>query len=164
MILFTFVIVSVIMPSSSSSSFDLDDDDDMSSDHGRINHPSKKLECRHYNDTMEECGSNGRGCNKTVTCESRGTDPNPACFILWESKVTTRTDPSTGNTVEEYGDPVIKLKGCWSGHSASACSETSDCVERRKFAKKDLFFCCCRGDLCNNDFTHEPTDDNYTSG
>lgn len=160
-ILFTFMmIIAVIMPPSlaNSHSYDNEDDEDLSSDQNNLAGPLKKVDCHHFNESSEDCGLNGLGCNKTVTCEARASEPDPACFILWENRKISKTDTSTGEITEEFAGPVIKLKGCWSGHSALYCSETSKCVEKRKKAKKDLFFCCCRGHLCNDDFTHDPTE------
>lgn len=162
--LFTLVVItSAIMPSSCSSFPSVvPDEDDSTLDQPDYAQPTKKVECHHFNESAGECSTSGQGCNVTVTCESRESEPNPACFILWESKKIMETDPSTGKTIEKFGGPLIKLKGCWNGHSAIVCSETSECIEHRKNAKKDLFFCCCRGDYCNNDFTHKPMDEPYS--
>lgn len=151
------------MPPASSTSADIDEED-LSYDPLVSGHSPKKVECHFFNESMGNCPQNGRGCNKTVTCKSSGSEPNPACFILWENKRMMWTDPSTGKSVEEFGRTVIKLKGCWNGHSATSCSEASECIERRKSAKKDLFFCCCRGDYCNNEFSHLPVDDDLDIG
>lgn len=156
--------MNAIMPSHSSSSFDLDEED-LSEDHstdGKSNHATKKMECHHFNQTSD-CAKDG-GCSETVTCESRESEPDPACFILWENKRVRRTVSATGEAIDDIGEPVIKLKGCWSGHSAKQCSNTPECIEHRKKATKDLFFCCCRGDLCNTQFKHVFSDDSYASG
>ena len=37
------------------------------------------------------------------------------------------------------------------------CYNQHRCVEKREGPVKEMFFCCCEGDMCNREFTWEPT-------
>jgi len=93
--------------------------------------------CMYYNETM--CNEAGEGCNTTQVCEQNETDKRNHCYVLWQNN-------SDGITV--------KMKGCWLNHAA--CYDKPKCVETREDPKKNLLFCCCEGDMCNQDMDHVP--------
>lgn len=56
------------------------------------------------------------------------------------------------------GSLAVKLKGCWIG-STDGCHEEARCVEKKKDPKKNLMFCCCSGDFCNQEMHHDPQEE-----
>jgi len=103
--------------------------------------------CHFYNETACNKGIVGDKCNGTEHCPvHQDSSHDPLCYVLWEAN--PRLD----------GNRVVKLKGCWVG-SADQCHDRDRCVEHRKKAKRDLFFCCCSGNLCNGEVIHNPAVD-----
>lgn len=103
----------------------------------------KPMRCDYYNRT--ECLSTGRGCgDEPRLCPYiEGNDSKSTlCYALWQNT------SSSGLQTE--------FKGCWVG-STKDCAHKSNCIENRKETKKQLFFCCCDGDLCNTNITHIPS-------
>lgn len=47
------------------------------------------------------------------------------------------------------------LQGCFLNNVD--CFNKDECVEKSEVPKKDLMFCCCEGDMCNQNFTWDPT-------
>ncbi|XP_054155635.1 activin receptor type-2A-like [Oppia nitens] len=104
---------------------------------------TSNMRCASYNRT--KCERTGRGCGgEPEHCRAPdGNDRLPTlCFALWQNS-------SDRGLVPEF-------KGCWVG-SAKDCVHQSQCIENRREAKKQLYFCCCEGDLCNTDTFHIPT-------
>ncbi|GAB6032062.1 hypothetical protein CHUAL_010428 [Chamberlinius hualienensis] len=99
--------------------------------------PPTTSRCEYYNET--QCNQTGEGCNSTQTCEVVEADKRSHCYVLWQNN-------SNGFT--------IKMKGCWLNHVA--CYDKRECVETREEPKKQLYFCCCEGDLCNRNMSYEP--------
>jgi len=103
--------------------------------------------CHFYNETACNRGILGDKCNGTEHCPLHpDSSHDPLCYVLWEA------NPGPD------GNRVVKLKGCWVGN-ADQCHDRERCVEHRKKAKRDLFFCCCSGNLCNGEVIHDPTID-----
>jgi hypothetical protein len=49
---------------------------------------------------------------------------------------------------------VLYSQGCFLNNIG--CYDQPKCVETREEPKKALMFCCCEGDMCNQNFTWEP--------
>ncbi|KAI1280684.1 Activin receptor type-2A [Halotydeus destructor] len=93
--------------------------------------------CHFYN--ASSCEKSGQNCNGTEICEVEAFR-EAQCYALWSN---------VNGTIK------VTFKGCWKGTPAECSGER--CVERRKNAKKNLYFCCCKGELCNADMLHDPT-------
>lgn len=89
--------------------------------------------CHYYNETVCPGIEN---CNEVLYC-SEGTS---GCYVLWSNS----TD----------GNLTVKLKGCFLTNGD--CLEQK-CIERDIKRNRDLLFCCCKGDFCNEEFYWQPT-------
>jgi hypothetical protein len=107
----------------------------------------KIMRCDYYN--RSKCLATGKGCGeyKEVCKPPDGNEKTTLCYALWH------------NTTDKGFVP--EFKGCWVG-SHKDCNDKSKCIENRKETKKQLFFCCCEGDLCNTNITHIPLSQNIT--
>ena len=105
---------------------------------------SQVLTCHTYNDLGCERDASGN-CRSSESCHQPDVSHPQLCYILWEKNGTT-------------GMPEIRKGGCWVG-SADGCHARDRCVERRKKPRRDLFFCCCSGHLCNGQADHDPVED-----
>ncbi|PSN46089.1 Activin receptor type-2B [Blattella germanica] len=94
--------------------------------------------CEYYNDTL--CQETEEHCFKIQDCEQPEPEKRNHCFVLWQN--------------DSVGKPYIKLKGCFLNNIG--CYDQPKCVEKREEPKKSLMFCCCEGDMCNQNFTWEP--------
>ncbi|KAJ1520821.1 hypothetical protein ONE63_003912 [Megalurothrips usitatus] len=94
--------------------------------------------CEFHNETL--CQEGEGVCNGTQECNN---DENKRhhCYVLWQNN--------------SKGLPYVKLKGCFLNNME--CYDQPRCVEKREGPEKDMFFCCCEGDMCNREFTWEPT-------
>ncbi|XP_072759154.1 activin receptor type-2A [Anoplolepis gracilipes] len=93
--------------------------------------------CEFYNETM--CAES-KNCSEREECVVHDPDKRNHCYVLW----------SINNTTNE---PVVKLKGCFL--DSSDCYNKSQCIEDTP-KKKDLHFCCCDRDVCNQNFSSNP--------
>jgi bone morphogenetic protein receptor type-2 len=50
--------------------------------------------------------------------------------------------------VGKNGNPIISSQGCW--EHANDCNQ-SECLG--SLTSQNVFFCCCNGDMCNNNLT-----------
>ncbi|XP_066993322.1 activin receptor type-2A isoform X2 [Anabrus simplex] len=95
-------------------------------------------QCEFYNDTS--CNKEPKqSCYKVEKCDPPEPDKRNHCYVLWQN--------------DSMGKPYIKLKGCFVNNIE--CYDQRKCVENRE-PKKELLFCCCEGDMCNQNFTWEP--------
>lgn len=101
-------------------------------------------QCEFYNVTL--CSStdeNGRKnqCDEPEICESSDTKRNN-CYVLW--------------TTDANGNPLVQLKGCFL--SSDSCYNPQNCIAGSKTIKEntDYYYCCCEGNMCNNNFTYIP--------
>lgn len=83
--------------------------------------------CEFYN------GTTGR-----EECTVQNPDKRNHCYVLW----------SLDNVTKET---VIKLKGCFL--DSNDCYDKPDCIEDNRERKNDLYFCCCDGNMCNQNFS-----------
>lgn len=110
--------------------------------------PRSHLTCHSYNDS--DCALDASGnCRGSETCQQPDISHPQLCYILWAKNLTT-------------GQVQIRKGGCWVG-SADGCHARDRCVERRKKPRRDLFFCCCSGHLCNGQADHDPAVDQQES-
>lgn len=99
--------------------------------------------CEFYNETICADSPGENGCNQREECPDRH-DPEKRthCFVLWHYNNATRK-------------MTVKMKGCFLNNVD--CFDKEQCVEKSETPKKDLMFCCCEGDMCNQNFTWDPT-------
>ncbi|XP_012533015.1 activin receptor type-2A [Monomorium pharaonis] len=95
--------------------------------------------CEFYNDTM--CAENEQDCSKQEECAQHDPDKRSHCYVLWTMNSTTK-------------ETIIKLKGCFLDNND--CYGKPLCVENSMERKNDLFFCCCDGNMCNQNFSWIP--------
>ena len=126
---------------------------------------SRDKVCHFYNKTACSLGITGEKCSGTEIC-SRPTDTSShdvLCYVLWSSNKTSITDGVIAGNVNERNqteEQDVLFKGCWLG-KASECAKETTCVEKRKAhrVKKDLLFCCCSGNHCNEKAIHDPQEE-----
>ncbi|CAG9823217.1 unnamed protein product [Phaedon cochleariae] len=90
--------------------------------------------CEYYNSTCKE----QEGCMDEVECAHDGH--HTGCFVLW--------------SIKEDGATDVFLKGCFT--SSEQCSDNEKCVEKTFSPKKNLLFCCCKGNRCNKNYSWDP--------
>ncbi|XP_066600367.1 activin receptor type-2B [Prorops nasuta] len=95
--------------------------------------------CEFYNETS--CLEAKEGCTEREECDPPEPNKRNHCYVVW------RLDNETKKS-------VIQLKGCFL--DAAECYDQADCVERNPDTKNGLLFCCCDGDMCNQNFTWRP--------
>ncbi|XP_032690994.1 activin receptor type-2A [Odontomachus brunneus] len=94
--------------------------------------------CEFYNETM--CAESQIGCSGKEECVIHDPDKRNHCYVLWQIDNVTKKS-------------IIKLKGCFL--DSNDCYNKPKCIENTE-RRKDLFFCCCDGNMCNEDFSFEP--------
>ncbi|XP_071444797.1 activin receptor type-2A isoform X1 [Hetaerina americana] len=102
-------------------------------------HAITTTRCEYYNATL--CQTSRQGCNETQECAQTEPDKRNHCYVLWQNS--------------SDGKPYIKLKGCFLDNIS--CYDQQQCIEKREEPMKQLMFCCCEGDMCNSNFTWEPS-------
>lgn len=96
----------------------------------------KPITCECYNATLpEQCSK-----DKRIQCESTDHDKPSHCFVLW----------STNN---QTGAVSVSMKGCFT--YSSVCNQT-ECVDSANSLRQDYNFCCCKGDMCNQEHKWVP--------
>ncbi|XP_031440522.1 activin receptor type-2A isoform X2 [Clupea harengus] len=76
--------------------------------------------------------------NRTAVKQCVGEkDKRVHCYATWKN---------SSGTVELY------KQGCWLDDIS--CYDSTECVERKEV--KDVFFCCCEGNMCNEKFYYNP--------
>ncbi|KAB0802920.1 hypothetical protein PPYR_05106 [Photinus pyralis] len=98
--------------------------------------------CEFYNQTMcnEANGDGGRSCTREEECEAQGDGKRSHCYVVWKG--------------DENGNLNLTLKGCFLNNED--CYNKTACVERAQKPKNSYLFCCCEGNMCNQNFTWEP--------
>ncbi|XP_014232014.1 activin receptor type-2B [Trichogramma pretiosum] len=106
-----------------------------------IEHDVKGSEtCEFFNETMCN-GEYKDGCSDIERCTPQEPGKRNHCYVLWQYDRVTQNS-------------TIKLKGCFL--DSKECYDKERCVEKSADRKKQLFFCCCEGDMCNRDFSWDP--------
>ncbi|KAF7408234.1 hypothetical protein HZH66_002771 [Vespula vulgaris] len=95
--------------------------------------------CEFYNETM--CTESQQGCSGKEECGPHDPDKRNHCYVLWYIDSVTKKS-------------IIKLKGCFL--DSKECYDKPKCVEENADRQKKLFFCCCDGNMCNQNFTWDP--------
>ncbi|XP_043286435.1 activin receptor type-2A-like [Venturia canescens] len=95
--------------------------------------------CEFYNETM--CTESQQGCPEREECIPHDPDKRNHCYVLWQFDNTNKKS-------------TIKLKGCFLDNKE--CYDKPRCVEKNADRKKKLFYCCCDGNMCNQNFTWDP--------
>ncbi|XP_058804679.1 activin receptor type-2A [Phymastichus coffea] len=96
--------------------------------------------CQFYNETM--CGGEFReDCVEREQCGPHDPDKRNHCYVLWQYDSITHKS-------------TIKLKGCFL--DSKECYDKQHCVEKNADRKKQHFFCCCDGNMCNKNFSWDP--------
>ncbi|XP_018340084.1 PREDICTED: activin receptor type-2A [Trachymyrmex septentrionalis] len=95
--------------------------------------------CEFYNDTM--CAENEQECSGREECILHDPDKRNHCYVLWTLNSTTK-------------ETIIKLKGCFLDNND--CYGKPLCVENNMERKNEFFFCCCEGNMCNQNFSWVP--------
>ncbi|XP_076356622.1 activin receptor type-2A-like isoform X3 [Tachypleus tridentatus] len=98
---------------------------------------SNLMRCEYYNETVCKNSRFSVGCSGTKDCKSLTPDKGNQCYVLWQKS-------SHGFS--------IKQKGCWVGSKLNDISG-SRCTETQKDPDISLLFCCCEGDMCNENMT-----------
>ncbi|XP_058788645.1 activin receptor type-2A-like isoform X2 [Phymastichus coffea] len=94
--------------------------------------------CESYN--AATCDkSNKKDCFTQEKCGSITSDQHNHCFTLWEYNF--------GTDISE-----VQMKGCFLNNKD--CYEKSHCVVKNKESTKQLYFCCCNGQMCNKNITY----------
>lgn len=95
--------------------------------------------CEYYNGTCNGAGQSG--CTEVEECGHPTDGQQNHCYVLW--------------SVQEDGTMNVSLKGCFL--NAADCVNQTKCVEKSHSPKNNLLFCCCEGNMCNANFTWDPT-------
>uniref|UniRef100_A0AAG5DVI6 Serine/threonine-protein kinase receptor n=1 Tax=Anopheles atroparvus TaxID=41427 RepID=A0AAG5DVI6_ANOAO len=74
------------------------------------------------------------------TCDDPEPERTGGCFVVW----------TTNNVTNEVN---VTMKGCFA--NPTDCNHT-ECVDTSTDMKKNLNFCCCRGNLCNKEHKWVP--------
>lgn len=95
--------------------------------------------CEFYNGTA--CPESQPGCIEREECSPSEPDKRNHCYVVW--KYDRETKKSTA-----------VLKGCFLDNKD--CYDKPQCVEKSSDVKKKMLFCCCDGNMCNQNFTWDP--------
>lgn len=74
-------------------------------------------------------------CNETKLCSPAEPDKTTHCYASWKNGT---------DGVE------LVMKGCWLDHES--CYNKMECVASE--ATANVYFCCCEGELCNQNFSY----------
>ena len=106
-----------------------------------VNVALSTVSCLHYD--AQKCTGNDTNCHSIRSCndefeydQSMESEPHK-CFVLWQNV--------------SDGAEVI-MKGCWQSND---CVEDTRCVSHEANTDES-YFCCCSGNLCNEDFHYDP--------
>ncbi|XP_066257083.1 activin receptor type-2A [Euwallacea similis] len=95
--------------------------------------------CEYFGNNTTCSDQSNSSCSVEI-CEPPGEYKRSHCFVVW----STLPD----------GSKNVSLKGCLLNNEV--CHDQTLCVERTHTPKNNVLFCCCEGDMCNQDFTWDP--------
>ncbi|OAD56234.1 Activin receptor type-2B [Eufriesea mexicana] len=95
--------------------------------------------CEFYNETM--CTESQQECSGREECGPHDPGKRNHCYVLWQIHNVTKKS-------------IVKLKGCFL--DSNDCYDRPHCIENSAEGKKELFFCCCEGNMCNQNFSWDP--------
>ncbi|XP_068153576.1 activin receptor type-2A [Drosophila tropicalis] len=84
---------------------------------------------------------NCKDCSVSIGECQVEADKSPSCYALWMFNETT-------------GVTTLKMKGCFSDNHE--CNQT-ECITSAAPRKNSLYYCCCKGSLCNKNHKYIPT-------
>lgn len=90
--------------------------------------------CEYYDPV--ECSKDPSHCNSTKLCEQQDSGKRSHCYAFLKNLSGTVT---------------LSKKGCWL--DARECYNKTRCVARDDNNGAGNFFCCCEGDMCNENIT-----------
>jgi len=93
--------------------------------------------CEYFN---MKCEKEGLQCNTTEVCERPALGKRAHCFALWFN--------------DSRGVIDVQMKGCWL--DSRDCYDRTKCVENKQNEKDGHFFCCCDGNMCNEQLYYHP--------
>lgn len=100
--------------------------------------PSRPLiQCESYH--VKQCVKEGK-CKPTIEECSVESEKPPSCYVLWTADNVT-------------GEVNLTMKGCFT--DSVECNQT-ECISSSAL-KNNMFFCCCKGSLCNTEHKWIPT-------
>nr|XP_018896703.1 PREDICTED: activin receptor type-2A-like isoform X2 [Bemisia tabaci] len=101
---------------------------------------NKTTSCEVYD--RQKCNATSpAACTAVEKCIDTEPDKQSYCFALWQNDTKT-------------GISSMIIKGCWAFDPN--CHNQTRCVETAS-EHKDMFYCCCEGDMCNSRVYWEPT-------
>ncbi|GJQ73446.1 put [Trypoxylus dichotomus] len=91
--------------------------------------------------TCEHCNNTSK-CTEPIIdeCSLPSEGKRNHCFVLWK--------------LETNGSMTIAMKGCFLNNED--CYNKSECVAKTHTPRNRLLFCCCEGNMCNQNFTWDP--------
>ncbi|KAK0174528.1 hypothetical protein PV327_010288 [Microctonus hyperodae] len=95
--------------------------------------------CEFYNAT--KCTEMQQGCTERDECPTPEPGKRNHCYVLWQHDNSTKKSS-------------IILKGCFL--DTKECYDKPRCIEKTADRKGKMLFCCCDGDMCNQNFTWDP--------
>ncbi|XP_074102731.1 activin A receptor type 2 punt [Cotesia typhae] len=96
-------------------------------------------QCEYYNETS--CADPTKNCPEIEKCSPPEPDKRNHCYVLWQIDEVTKKS-------------IVKLKGCFL--DSRECYDKQCCIEKNSDRKGKMYFCCCDGDMCNQNYTWDP--------
>ncbi|XP_015120962.1 activin receptor type-2A [Diachasma alloeum] len=111
--------------------------------------PKGATYCEFYNANL--CGKSATECPKREECPPPSPGKRNHCYVLWQHNNVTKTS-------------TLKMKGCF--FDSKECYDKVQCVENNIDRMKQMFFCCCDGNMCNDNYKWDPkpVDKNIING
>jgi hypothetical protein len=115
--------------------------------------------CEYYNSTcLSEAAGEGSGGRDPRECYGNMTCPRSElhnCYVVW-----SRDGGKAGGDGDAHrhsSGHTVKMMGCFL--QSDDCQKKDECQETREVddaARFNHLFCCCRGDMCNANFSWAP--------
>lgn len=116
------------------------------------------------------CTESQQGCSGKEECGPHDPDKRNHCYVLWYiDSVTKKSIIKLKVCLHKFAVfflyvyfvliqhlilYYILLQGCFL--DSKECYDKPKCVEENADRQKKLFFCCCDGNMCNQNFTWDP--------
>jgi len=113
----------------------------------------EQIRCKFYNSTCireaKENGIDDSKCHGTQQC------PDKFCYAVWKNQTVPKNQT---NLPHESAKHDIRMMGCLGVGKEHSCSVDGDaCLDKKNSqAEHGHYFCCCKGDLCNENFKAAP--------
>lgn len=102
--------------------------------------------CEFYNGTL--CSESEKGCLQREECPLPAKGKRYSCYASWQFNSVTNTS-------------IIKMSGCWADNQV--CDNEAECVDSMPSRKRQIYFCCCYGDMCNRNYSWAAPPTNSTT-